>query len=93
MESTAAATAYGLLVAGSKQVLVFDMGGGTTDISIVKITEGGLFSIEMTGGHGSLGGMQIDNCLYKLLIRKCQEGTVLCYSCLVDYDLCSYSIK
>jgi molecular chaperone DnaK (HSP70) len=39
-ESTAAAMCYGLLVAGAKTVLVFDMGGGTLDITIMRIDNG-----------------------------------------------------
>jgi molecular chaperone DnaK (HSP70) len=38
-ESTAAAVAYGLFVAGAKNVLVFDAGGGTTDCTLVSITD------------------------------------------------------
>lgn len=40
VESTAAAMSYGLFVAGSKTVLVFDMGGGTTDVTIMRIEDG-----------------------------------------------------
>ena len=39
-ESTAAAMAYGLLISGAKNVMVFDMGGGTLDITIMRVDNG-----------------------------------------------------
>lgn len=62
IESSAAAMAYGLMVAGSKRVLVFDMGGGTTDITIMTI-ENGSYRIEWTGGSMACGGIDIDDLL------------------------------
>ena len=55
IESTAAAVSYGLLVAGSKTVLIFDIGGGTTDITIMKIQEGSTYDIEAVGGYNDVG--------------------------------------
>lgn len=59
VESTAAAMAYGLLVAGDKTVLVFDIGGGTTDVTILRIRDG-THRVEFTGGFSQLGGQHID---------------------------------
>lgn len=47
IESTAAAMAYGLLVAGRKNVMIFDMGGGTTDVTIMHINDGNYIIISL----------------------------------------------
>jgi len=59
-EPTAAALAYGLNKSGEKMVLIFDYGGGTTDISILRIYDG-LFEVKATCGNTHLGGEDIDN--------------------------------
>lgn len=53
VESTAAALSYGLLVAGSKRVLVFDMGGGTLDLTVMAIREGSC-QVLATAGHAKV---------------------------------------
>lgn len=65
-EPTAAAIAYGLdsCKTEEKKVLIFDNGGGTFDVTIMEIS-GGLFEVLATGGHGHLGGEDIDNALVK----------------------------
>lgn len=50
VESTAAALSYGLLVAGTKNILVFDMGGGTLDMSVMTVSEGKC-TVEAVAGH------------------------------------------
>lgn len=50
VESTAAALSYGLLVAGHKAVLVFDMGGGTLDVTIMAVRSG-TCQVLATAGH------------------------------------------
>jgi molecular chaperone DnaK (HSP70) len=40
IESTAAAMSYGLLVAGDKNVLIFDMGGGSADVTVMNVNDG-----------------------------------------------------
>mmetsp|Transcript_26593 Transcript_26593/g.44449 ORF Transcript_26593/g.44449 Transcript_26593/m.44449 type:complete len:511 (-) Transcript_26593:352-1884(-) len=72
VESTAAATAYGLMVAGRKNVLVFDMGGGTTDITIMSVADG-RFQVRGTTGHNTLGGVNIDQLLYKHVLNEYQR--------------------
>jgi molecular chaperone HscA len=65
-EPTAAAVAYGL-DRGSKGVYaVFDLGGGTFDISILKLVEG-VFEVKATGGDSALGGDDLDRALAQKL--------------------------
>merc|ERR1712195_127648 len=61
-EPTAAAIAYGLDKKGSgeKNVLIYDMGGGTFDVSILTI-EDGIFEVKATAGDTHLGGEDFDN--------------------------------
>ncbi|GIY82160.1 major heat shock 70 kDa protein Aa [Caerostris extrusa] len=62
-EPTAAALAYGLdkNLRGEKNVLIFDLGGGTFDVSILTIDEGSLFEVRSTAGDTHLGGEDFDN--------------------------------
>nr|QIQ19555.1 heat shock protein 70-5 [Sogatella furcifera] len=66
-EPTAAALAYGLdkNLKGEKNVLIFDLGGGTFDVSILAIDEGSLFQVKSTAGDTHLGGEDFDNRLVK----------------------------
>src|SRR5689334_17080934 len=61
-EPTAAAIAYGLdkKVGAEKNVLIFDLGGGTFDVSILTIEEG-IFEVKSTAGDTHLGGEDFDN--------------------------------
>jgi len=61
-EPTAAAIAYGLdkKVGGERNVLIFDLGGGTFDVSILTI-EDGIFEVKSTNGDTHLGGEDFDN--------------------------------
>merc|ERR1712225_79166 len=61
-EPTAAAIAYGLdkQEAKEKNVLIFDLGGGTFDVSLLAIEEG-IFEVKATNGHTHLGGEDFDN--------------------------------
>ncbi|XP_037975569.2 heat shock protein 68 [Plutella xylostella] len=61
-EPTAAALAYGLdkNLTGEKNVLIFDLGGGTFDVSILQIAEGSLFEVKSTSGDTHLGGEDFD---------------------------------
>lgn len=63
-EPTAAAIAYGLNKAGEKNILVFDLGGGTFDVSLLTIDEG-FFEVVATNGDTHLGGEDFDNNLMK----------------------------
>jgi len=61
-EPTAAAIAYGLdkKVTGERNILIFDLGGGTFDVSVLKIEEG-IFEVKSTAGDTHLGGEDFDN--------------------------------
>jgi heat shock protein 5 len=59
-EPTAAAIAYGLNKAGEKNILVFDLGGGTFDVSLLTIDDG-FFEVVATNGDTHLGGEDFDN--------------------------------
>jgi molecular chaperone HscA len=68
-EPTAAALAYGLDKRSEGTFAVFDLGGGTFDISILKLT-GGVFEVKSTGGDTALGGDDFDRALAELLVHK-----------------------
>ena len=61
-EPTAAAIAYGLnkKVIGERNILIFDHGGGTLDVSLLTIEEG-IFEVKATAGDTHLGGEDFDN--------------------------------
>uniref|UniRef100_A0A453FWC7 Heat shock protein 70 n=1 Tax=Aegilops tauschii subsp. strangulata TaxID=200361 RepID=A0A453FWC7_AEGTS len=82
-EPTAAAIAYGLdkkaSSSGEKNVLIFDLGGGTFDVSLLTIEEG-IFEVKATAGDTHLGGEDFDNRmeLNMDLFRKCMEPVEKC---------------
>lgn len=71
-EPTAAALAYGLdkNLKGERNVLIFDLGGGTFDVSILTIDEGSLFEVKSTAGDTHLGGEDFDNRLVNHLAEE-----------------------
>lgn len=70
-EPTAAAIAYGLdrMAEGSKNVLIFDCGGGTHDVSLLEIDEG-IFEVKATAGNSHLGGEDFDNRLVQHFVAE-----------------------
>merc|ERR1712226_411851 len=70
-EPTAAALAYGLdkKVGAERNVLIFDLGGGTFDVSVLSI-EDGIFEVKSTAGDTHLGGEDFDNRLVKHLVEE-----------------------
>ncbi len=72
-EPTAAALAYGFEEKEGKRVAVYDLGGGTFDISILEIASG-VFSVKATAGDTHLGGEDLDNALVEELTRRFQES-------------------
>merc|ERR1740138_586360 len=74
-EPTAAALAFGLDKTDGKIIAVYDLGGGTFDISILEIS-GGVFEVKATNGDTALGGEDFDVCMQEFLQRefKTQSG-------------------
>lgn len=68
-EPTAAALAYGLDKEGLQTILVFDLGGGTFDVSILEIGEG-VFEVKATSGNNRLGGDDFDNRVIDWLVEE-----------------------
>ena len=71
-EPTAAAIAYGLDKkgqTGEKNVLIFDLGGGTFDVSLLTIEEG-IFEVKSTAGDTHLGGEDFDNRLVNHFVNE-----------------------
>lgn len=68
-EPTAAAVAYGLDKAGQGTVVVYDLGGGTFDVSILNL-EQGVFQVLATGGDTSLGGDDFDTLIVDWILRQ-----------------------
>ena len=62
-EPTAAALAYGLdkNLNGEKNILIFDLGGGTFDVSILTVSDGSMFEVRSTAGDTHLGGEDFDS--------------------------------
>jgi L1 cell adhesion molecule like protein len=79
-EPTAAALAYGLHSAGEggaarqekPNVLIFDLGGGTFDVSILSM-EGGVFAVKATGGDTHLGGEDFDNAVVDWALKQIED--------------------
>ncbi len=72
-EPTAAALAYGLDKGGQEQtVLVFDLGGGTFDVSVLEIADG-VFEVKSTHGDTHLGGDDWDNAVRDYLIKTFKD--------------------
>jgi len=68
-EPTAAALAYGLDRANEGTIAVYDFGGGTFDISILKLRDG-IFEVQSTNGDTHLGGDDIDNLLLAIALDE-----------------------
>lgn len=68
-EPTAAAIAYGLDNASEGLYAVYDLGGGTFDLSILKLTKG-VFEVLAAGGDSALGGDDFDHALYRHVVAQ-----------------------
>lgn len=74
-EPTAAALAYGLDKADKDyKIMVFDLGGGTLDVTIMEMG-GGVFEVRATSGDTQLGGTDMDNALIDYIVNKFKEDT------------------
>ncbi len=68
-EPTAAALAYGLEKDHSGTILVYDLGGGTFDVSILELGDG-VFEVKSSAGNGHLGGDDFDNRIVEYLVSE-----------------------
>lgn len=68
-EPTAAAVAYGLDQSAEGVVAIYDLGGGTFDISVLRLT-GGVFEVLATGGDSALGGDDFDHAIASWMIEQ-----------------------
>ncbi|MGA0830673.1 MAG: Hsp70 family protein, partial [Nitriliruptoraceae bacterium] len=68
-EPTAAALAYGLDKSDEQTILVFDLGGGTFDVSVLEIAEG-VFDVKSTAGDSRLGGDDWDDALIEWMVTS-----------------------
>jgi len=73
-EPTAAALAYGLEKEGEEKIAVYDLGGGTFDISVLEIDEG-FFEVLATDGDTQLGGDDWDNAIIASIVDQFQSDT------------------
>lgn len=75
-EPTAAALAYGLDKSGKDQkILVFDLGGGTLDVTIMELGKEGTFDVISTSGDTQLGGTDMDNALIDYITDEFRKDT------------------
>ena len=75
-EPTAAAIAYGLNNKGNRNILIFDLGGGTLDVTVLKLSDG-QFDVLSTNGDTHLGGEDFDNKIREYCFQKFAEKNIL----------------
>ena len=74
-EPTAAALAYGLERQGAEEkILVYDLGGGTFDVTVLELSEG-VLDVHASTGNPQLGGKDFDECLMRFLAERCRDET------------------
>ncbi len=71
-EPTAASLAYGIDKKNEEKIAVYDLGGGTFDISVLEISEG-FFEVKATNGDNQLGGDDWDSAIIRWVIKKFQD--------------------
>jgi molecular chaperone DnaK len=71
-EPTAAALAYGLEKKDAERIVVYDLGGGTFDVSVLEI-RAGVFSVKATNGDTHLGGEDFDRCIVDSLTERFEK--------------------
>ena len=72
-EPTAAALAYGLDKETEQKIMVYDLGGGTFDVSILEIGDG-VIEVLATAGNNRLGGDDFDECIMKYLVEEFKKA-------------------
>ncbi|WP_207528411.1 Hsp70 family protein [Pontibacillus sp. ALD_SL1] len=73
-EPTAAAVAYGMTKEDDKKVLVYDLGGGTFDVTLIDISQESI-EVVVTGGDHNLGGKDWDDAIISYLVDQYKEQT------------------
>ena len=73
-EPTAAALAYGVDKEEAQKIMVYDLGGGTFDVSILDI-DGGVIEVLATAGNNRLGGDDFDQCIVDYLLQEFKKET------------------
>src|SRR5207248_7434545 len=73
-EPTAAAIAHGLDSVSTGRVLVFDLGGGTFDVTVMEVAPDGSMKVLATGGDRRLGGMDFDNLILDKMFATARQG-------------------
>lgn len=73
-EPTAASLAYGMDKGEEHTILVFDLGGGTFDVSILELGDG-VFEVKATNGNNRLGGDDFDTCVVKWMVAEFKKDT------------------
>jgi molecular chaperone DnaK len=84
-EPTAAALAYGLDKKNEAKILVYDLGGGTFDVTILNLSDGCDFHVLSTSGNTNLGGADFDKSLAKLILNK--------FNSQYDYNYNQHSLE
>ena len=72
-EPTAAALAYGIDKEEDQTIMVYDLGGGTFDVSILDIGDG-IIDVKATNGNTELGGDDFDNCIMEYLVSEFKKA-------------------
>ncbi|MCI9445605.1 MAG: molecular chaperone DnaK [Oscillospiraceae bacterium] len=72
-EPTAAALAYGLDKENDQKIMVYDLGGGTFDVSVLEIGDG-VIEVLATAGNNRLGGDDFDECVMKYLVAEFKKA-------------------
>ena len=72
-EPTAAALAYGLDKETDQQIMVYDLGGGTFDVSVLEIGDG-VIEVLATAGNNRLGGDDFDQCITNYLVQEFKKS-------------------
>jgi molecular chaperone DnaK len=75
-EPTAAALAYGLDKEDDQTILVFDLGGGTFDVSVLEIADG-VFEVKSTAGDNHLGGDNFDKAIVDYLVAEFKKDNAI----------------
>ena len=86
-EPTAASLAYGLDKNQDSTILVYDLGGGTFDVTILKLSDGCDFHVLSTAGDTKLGGADFDASLSQIILNKFNEQFDYTYNQITLNDL------